>query len=159
MPKIVSRILSLIKIGITSLLPYLVLFVCFQRISGAPAALILTIVLVVYACATAVSYYGRSKLLCLHTQNAITTKKLFLLCALIASPIFLFWFLFSIIPIPSYESWLMTGLPVIIVSAIPLYSISDDWKHSLKKFFWGLQIFTYVLLFFAGQALGDLLLH
>ncbi|MBQ7335814.1 MAG: hypothetical protein IJW92_05025 [Clostridia bacterium] len=154
---IILNLINYLKRNITVLLAYLILYFGFQQIIGASPALIATVLLVVYSGATTISYYCREKLLQFEKANALTTKKLFLFSAFIPSPIYLFWFLFSMIPIYSYEVWLITGLPMVLLSGVPLYSLSECWKEKWKKFFWGLQILIYITCLVAGQFLGGLI--
>ena len=99
-----------------------------------------------------VSEFAERKLLYLEKQNKITAKKLFYLSAMILCPIYLFWFLFSVIPILSYEVWLITGFPIILVSCIPLHTLADHWKKTAV--FWLLQLLVYGCCLAIGQILG-----
>ncbi len=129
-----------------------ILYICYRKIIGAHSALILTAFLILYGGTMAVSEFAERKLLCLERQNKITANKLFYLSAMILCPIYLFWFLFSMIPIFSYEVWLITGFPIILVSCIPLHTLSDYWKK--VSLFWLLQLLVYGCCLAIGQILG-----
>jgi hypothetical protein len=134
---------------------YFILYICYKKIIGAHSALILIAIFALYAGSIVVSDFARKKLIYFEKQNNITTKKLFYLSILILCPIYLFWFLISIIPIPSYEFWLITGFPIILLSSLPIYVLSEYWKSALKMFFWFLQLFVYCCFFAIGQFLAD----
>ena len=133
---------------------YIFLYICYQKIIGGNAVLILTVFLVLYGGTMAISDYAKKKLICLEKQNNITSKKLFYFSILILCPIYLFWFLISIIPIISYEMWFVTGFPMVLLCSIPCYVLSEYWKYVSKIFFWGLQLSIYICCFIVGQFLG-----
>ena len=122
------KIKQFLKENITVFLSYIIIFILYRKLLGSSFALLLTIFFAAYGSAVVASQYGKSRMIYLEKAGMLTTKKLFFCSILMPLPIYLFWFLFSIIPVPSYEVWLITGLPITFISGLPLYSLSQHWK-------------------------------
>ena len=144
-----------IKENILEGLLYFILYICYQKTIGAHSALVLIVFLALYLGSMVVSDFAKKKLICFEKQNNVTFKRLFFFSILVLCPIYLFWFLISIIPIFSYEIWFVTGFPIILISGIPLYVLSEYWKSTLKILFWWLQLFVYSCCFVLGQFFGN----
>ena len=129
-----------------------IFFTVYKELSGPLFALLLLAFMVLYATASAICHYGMTKFLRHEKNNTVTQKRLVGYSFLIGMPIYFLWFVFSLIPIIQYELWLMTGLPLVIVTGFTLFSISDRWKEK-KILFWGGQILIYLCLLIGGQCL------
>ena len=82
--------------------------------------------------------------------GTLTRKRLYGLSFLIGTPVYLLWFAYSFIPIPHYVMWILTGLPLCVVSALNLFEVAEHWRG--KKFlFWTIQATIYLVLTFIGQ--------
>jgi len=60
------------------------------------------------------------------------------------------WLAFSVIPIAHYAVWLLTGLPLCIVTGLTLSEIADRWNEK-RPLYWAIQIVIYLALLFIGQ--------
>ena len=128
-----------------------VIFAVYQKIIGAFATLLLLAFLLLYSGAMTLCWFASSKLNQLEKSGRVTKKSLLGLSILMASPIYLVWSIFSLIPILSYEAWLITGLPTTAFTALTLHSIATYWEKPWRFAFWLIQLVIYVCLLFAGQ--------
>lgn len=149
------NVLRILKNNIASLIPFFVAFLCYYRMLGVTATLLLAVFFVGYALTMTASYYAQNKLLHDQAHNACTPKRTMGLSLLILCPIYLFWLLFSIIPIPVWEVWFITGFPIVVISSIPSYVVLDGWRMIPKTLFWSVQSMIYLTFLLLGQMLGN----
>jgi hypothetical protein len=69
--------------------------------------------------------------------------------------IYWYWGLVSLIPITTYDAWFIIGLPITILSSIPLKELALQNKR--RWIYWLLQLAIYLGLFACGQAITLLL--
>ncbi|MBQ2715977.1 MAG: hypothetical protein IJF21_04185 [Clostridia bacterium] len=72
-----------------------------------------------------------------------------------AMAVYWYWGLVSLIPITTYAAWFIIGLPITILSSIPLKELAKQNKR--RWLYWLLQLAIYVALFLAGQTVSFLL--
>jgi len=149
-----KKVLIFIKRNILLWLLYVLLFIIFRRVMGASPALLLIVFFGVYGVSMAINEYGHVMLAVYERTDRLTPKRLMLLSFFILTPTYLFWLLLSVIPIPQYEAWLLTGLPITLISSLYIYGFYDYWRHRLKKYFLGLQLLIYIFCFVIGQVTG-----
>ena len=137
-----------------SLFPYVLLFFLYKKLLGTTASLLLIIFLAIYGSAAVLSHYGRKKLIAHERSNTLTMKRRILYVAFVPCPMYLFWFLFSIIPTSSCLTFFVTGFPLIVFSVLPLYSLSGYLKQPHRKFFWAAQILLYTICLLIGQLIS-----
>lgn len=91
---------------------------------------ILAAFLVLYVLFMWLSEYGTNRMLKL--ANTPSVKAGSVICATFAmfSPFYLFWVFADLIPITSYQVWLITGFPFFFLTMIPLISVSDFMKDT-----------------------------
>lgn len=72
-------------------------------------------------------------------------------------PLYFCYLVICAIPIVSYQAWLMTGFPVLLLAYFPTKSIYDVYHHLTKRgvLFWLLQITVYLSLFIGGQVIAQ----
>lgn len=87
--------------------------------------------------------------------GTLTEKQTMLLSLQNGMLIYWYWGLVSLIPITNYTAWFIVGLPVTILSSIPLKVLARQNKRGW--IFWLLQLAIYLGLFACGQALTLLL--
>ena len=95
--------------------------------------------------------YGMIKIHRYEREGSLTSKRLSFYSFLVSLPIYFVWLLISVIPIPQYEVWFITGFPAGFFCFIPLQSLSEHWTRGRKKWFWIVQLVLYVLCFATGQ--------
>ncbi|MBO5295335.1 MAG: hypothetical protein J6B71_08860 [Clostridia bacterium] len=134
-----------------------IVFLFYRQIIGEFATLVVLCILFAYGSAMAACHFAMTKLDRLEKTDSVTTKSLFELSPIIASPIYLLWLIFSLIPILSYEVWLITGLPITGIAVLALQSIAEHWEKPWRVVFWLMQILIYLCLLFAGQSVVSLL--
>ena len=151
-----KKVLSFIKRNILLWLLYVLLFIIFRRIMGASPAILLIVFFAVYGLSMAINEYGHIVLSAYERANKLTPKNLLKFSLFILIPTYLFWILLSVIPIFQFEVWLITGLPIVLLSSLYVYGFYDYWKHMLKKSFLGLQLLIYVCCFVIGQVVSGI---
>ena len=151
-PDVGKTLKEFVKEHISMVLICIIFFVVYREFSGATVALAILSFLVLYAISNGLCYYGMTKYLQHEKSNTVTGKRLVGYSFLIGMPIYFLWFVFSLIPIVEYELWLLTGLPLVIVTGFTLSSISDRWEEK-KIWFWVIQIVIYLFLLIGEQFL------
>ena len=75
------------------------------------------------------------------------------LAAKIALPLYLCLFCVACIPLFHWELWLLTGFPVLLLLAAPLYSIMEELKDRRfpRRLFWALQLLALTVIYLLGQ--------
>ena len=132
-------------------------FLCYREIAGAWLTLIMLAIFVSYFFVMALGAIGLTKFTQHERSHTLTTRRLFHYSIFAAMPIYFLWLLFSLIPIVQYEVWLLTGLPLVIVTGFTLVSIADRWKGKLA-FYWSLQVSIYLCLLIGGQLIVNFIL-
>lgn len=91
---------------------------------------ILLLFLIVYVFSMWLSEYGTNRMLKLAVTPSVKPGSV--ICAAFAmfSPFYFFWLLADLIPITSYQVWLITGFPFFFLTMIPLTSVSDFMKDT-----------------------------
>ncbi len=125
-------------------------FVFYRNVSGLVPAILFLVFILLYGTSIAICDFGMSKLKGWERTYALTPKRLYGLSFLIGAPVYFLWFAFSIIPIAHYAVWLLTGLPLCIVTGLTLSEIADRWNQR-KPLYWGIQVAIYLALLFIGQ--------
>ena len=71
----------------------------------------------------------------------------------IALPLYLCLFCVACIPLFRWELWLLTGFPVLLLLAAPLYSIMEELKDRRfpRRLFWALQLLALTAIYLLGQ--------
>ena len=134
-----------------------VIFVVYRKIIGAFATLLLLAFLLIYSGTMTLCWFAMSRLEQLEKNGRVSQKTLLGLSFLIASPIYLIWLIISLIPILSWEVWLITGLPITVIAVFSLFSIAEHWQKTQRFIFWMVQVVVYLCLLCAGQSVVSLL--
>lgn len=130
---------------------FAVLFFSFYKnVTGIVPTLIFLAFMILYATSIAICDFGMSKLKGYEKTYTLTQKRLYKLSFLVGAPVYFLWFAFSIIPITHYAVWLLTGLPLCIVTGLTLFEIASCWNQK-KLLYWGIQVIIYLALLFIGQ--------
>ncbi len=148
----VKTIKTFMKEHIMMALICVAFFAVYKELSGALFTILILTFMVLYATANVLCHYGMSKFLQHEKNNTVTQKRLVGYSFLISMPIYFLWLVFSLIPIIQYEIWMLTGLPLVIVTGLTLFSISDRWREK-KVLFWSIQLAIYLCLLIGGQCL------
>lgn len=139
---------------ITAFFFFLVLLI-FWAIAGIYVALITIAFFFTYSSAMDIGKKAKRKYNELVPTGTLTERQTMLLSLKNAMLIYWYWGLVSLIPITNYTAWFIVGLPVTILSSIPLKVLARQNKRSW--IFWLLQLAIYLGLFACGQALTLLL--
>lgn len=144
------------KEHISMALVCVLLFFFYRNMVGDFVILIVLAFLVLYGTAMAACYFGMIKLEKHQRSGSVTGKRVFGLSILISMPIYYLWMVVSLIPIVRYELWLLTGLPLVIITGTTLFSVVDHWREN-KAWFWLFQVGVYLCMLLGGQLVIHLL--
>ncbi|MBE6639602.1 MAG: hypothetical protein E7616_09190 [Ruminococcaceae bacterium] len=128
----------------------------YYKLIGIYATGILFCILAIYALCMAL---GQRAQKCYHKyekEDRLTQPNELCLAIAICCPIYWCWMIVGMIPITSYEAWLLTGLPINLIGWFPLREAA--MKVRLKTVFWSLQISIYLLLLVICQLILPFLL-
>ncbi len=139
---------------ITAFFFFLVLLI-FWSITGIYVAIITIFFFFTYSSAMDIGKKAKRKYNELAPTGTLTEMQTMLLSLKNAMLIYWYWGLVSLIPITKYAAWFIVGLPVTILSSIPLKELARQNKRGWL--YWLLQLAIYVVLFLIGQALTFLL--
>ncbi|MBQ1196181.1 MAG: hypothetical protein IIX44_08065 [Clostridia bacterium] len=139
---------------ITAFFFFLVLLI-FWAIAGIYVALITIAFFFTYSSAMDIGKKAKRKYNELVPTGTLTERQTMRLSVENAMLIYWYWGLVSLIPITNYTAWFIVGLPVTILSSIPLKELARQNKRTWL--YWLLQLAIYVVLFLIGQALTFLL--
>ena len=139
---------------VTAFFFFLVLLI-FWWLSGIYVAIITIIFFSTYSTAMDIGKKAKRKYNELAPTGTLTEKQTMLLSLQNGMLIYWYWGLVSLIPITTYSAWFIIGLPVTILSSIPLKELAKQNKRGWV--YWLLQLTIYVLLFLIGQSLTFLL--
>ena len=149
--KISEIVFRFIKDNFFVTFSYVLFYIMFRFFVGGSAALIIMSVFVIYSSSMVGCEYGMIKIHRYEREGSLTSKRLSFYSFLVSLPIYFVWILISLIPIPQYEVWCMTGFPACAFCFIPLQSLSEYWTRGRKKWFWGAQLVAYGCCFVTGQ--------
>ena len=125
-------------------------FAVYRNVSGLLPTILFIGFVILYTTSIAICEFGMSKFEGYERSGTLTRKRLYRLSFLIGTPVYLLWFAYSFIPIAHYVVWILTGLPLCVVSALNLFEVADRW-HQRKILFWSIQATIYLVLTFIGQ--------
>ena len=134
---------------------FLLVLLIFWAIAGIYVALITIAFFFTYSSAMDIGKKAKRKYNELVPTGTLTERQTMRLSVENAMLIYWYWGLVSLIPITNYTAWFIVGLPVTILSSIPLKVLARQNKRGW--IFWLLQLAIYVVLFLIGQALTFLL--
>lgn len=139
---------------ITAFFFFLVLLI-FWAIAGIYVALITIAFFFTYSSAMDIGKKAKRKYNELVPTGTLTERQTMRLSVENGMLIYWYWGLVSLIPITNYTAWFIVGLPVTILSSIPLKVLARQNKRGW--IFWLLQLAIYVALFLVGQTVYFLL--
>lgn len=139
---------------VTAFFFFLVLLI-FWWISGIYVAIITIIFFSTYSTAMDIGKKAKRKYNELAPTGTLTEKQTIRLSLQNGMLIYWYWGLVSLIPITTYAAWFIIGLPITILSSIPLKELAKQNKRGWL--YWLLQLAIYVALFLAGQTICFLL--
>ena len=148
-------ILRIIMIALTLICFYTVVFdEDAVKLKGIAASVLF---LLFYAQCASLSMYGLSLLKLLSPKNTI---RLTLLSIMICAPLYFVIFIVSLIPITSYAVFFITVFPIIVLNALPMESICEEFSFMYypKRMFWIVQTFVQLLIVAVSQFLVTVML-
>ncbi len=134
---------------------FLLWLIIFWSISGIGTAIITIILFFTYSTAMDIGKKAKRKYNELAPTGTLTERQTMLLSLQNGMLIYWYWGLISLIPITNYTGWLIIGLPVTILSSIPLKELAR--QNQRMWIYWLFQLAIYLGLFAVGQALTFLL--
>ena len=134
---------------------FLLLLLIFWSISGIGVAIITIIFFFTYSTAMDIGKKAKRKYNELAPVGTLTEKQTMILSLQNGMLIYWYWGLVSLIPITNYAAWFIVGLPITILSSIPLKELAK--QNKCQWIYWILQLAIYVALFLCGQAITLLL--
>ncbi|MBO5701087.1 MAG: hypothetical protein J6S71_01485 [Clostridia bacterium] len=138
--------------AIVTLFFFLLLLIIFWSISGVYVAIITIIFFFTYSSAMIIGKKAKRKYDSLAPTGTLTELQTMILSLKSATLIYWYWGLVSLIPITIFIAWFFVGLPVTILSSIPLKELAKQNKR--RWLYWTLQVVIYVILFSCGQAIA-----
>ena len=149
-------VLRLLGIGVTAVCVYWVFFDAEAwKIRGIAAAALFVLL---YAQCASFSMLG---LRMLSKRELHGTWRLGWTAILICAPLYFVVFIVSLIPLTQRAAFFLTVFPALILNALPMESICDE--YALRGFptplFWGIQIGVQLFVFAVGQMYGLYLLQ
>jgi hypothetical protein len=135
---------------------FLLILLIFWAIAGIYVALISIFFFFTYSSAMDIGKKAKRKYNELAPTGTLTDKQTMLLSLKNGMLIYWYWGLVSLIPITTYAAWFIVGLPVTILSSIPLKELAKQNKR--RWLYWTLQVVIYAVLFLCGQSLAFLLM-
>jgi hypothetical protein len=139
---------------VTAFFFFLVLLI-FWWLSGIYVAIITIIFFSTYSTAMDIGKKAKRKYNELAPTGTLTEKQTMILSLQTGMLIYWYWGLVSLIPITTYDAWFIIGLPITILSSIPLKELALQNKR--RWIYWLLQLAIYLGLFACGQAITLLL--
>ena len=140
---------------VTAFFFFLVLLI-FWWLSGIYVAIITIIFFSTYSTAMDIGKKAKRKYNELAPTGTLTEKQTMILSLQNGMLIYWYWGLVSLIPITNYAAWFIVGLPITILSSIPLKELAKQNKR--RWLYWTLQVVIYAVLFLCGQSLAFLLI-
>ncbi|MBO5306186.1 MAG: hypothetical protein J6B12_05430 [Clostridia bacterium] len=130
-------------------LVFVLLFVFYWRISGIYTVLFLFGLIVPYGFAVAFCEKGKQKFLRAKREDCLTPRDAFRYAIQMSAPFYWCWFVVSLFPIMTWELWLITAIPPIVLTGMPLVALADVVYN--KKTFWLVQVAMYLLMLLCGR--------
>jgi len=134
---------------------FLLVLLIFWWLAGIAVAIISIVFFLTYSTAMDIGKKAKRKYNELAPTGTLTEKQTMLLSLQNGMLIYWYWGLVSLIPITTYEAWLIIGLPITLLSAIPLKEVAN--RNKRKGLYWIFQLVIYVVLFLFGQTIVFLL--
>ena len=134
---------------------FFLVWLIFWLLSGIYVAIITIIFFSTYSTAMDIGKKAKRKYNELAPTGTLTEKQTMILSLQNGMLIYWYWGLVSLIPITTYEAWFIIGLPIIILSSIPLKELARQNKRGW--IYWLCQLGIYVALFLVGQTVSFLL--
>ena len=131
---------------------FLLMLIIFGSISGIFVAIVILIFFFTYSSAMIIGKKAKRKYDSLAPTGTLTELQTMILSLKSATLIYWYWGLVSLIPITIFIAWFFVGLPVTILSSIPLKELAKQNKR--RWLYWTLQVVIYVILFSCGQAIA-----
>ena len=125
-------------------------FVFYKNVSGLLPTVLFIEFVILYTTSIAICEHGMSKFEGYERTGTLTQKRLHRLSFLIGTPVYLLWLAYSFIPLAHYAVWILTGLPLCVVSALNLFEVADRWNQR-QFLYWGIQAAIYLVLTVIGQ--------
>ena len=130
---------------------FLMILLIFWALAGIYVALISIFFFFTYSSAMDIGKKAKRKYNELAPTGTLTEKQTMLLSMQNGMLIYWSWGLVSLIPITNYAGWFIVGLPVTILSSIPLKELAKQNKRAWL--YWLIQLAIYVILFLIGQVI------
>jgi hypothetical protein len=134
---------------------FFLVWLIFWWLSGIYVAIITIIFFSTYSTAMDIGKKAKRKYNELAPTGTLTEKQTMILSLQNGMLIYWYWGLVSLIPITTYDAWFIIGLPITILSSIPLKELARQNKRGW--IYWLLQLAIYLGLFACGQAITLLL--
>lgn len=134
---------------------FFLLLLIFWWISGIYVAIITIIFFFTYSTAMDIGKKAKKEYNRLAPTGTLTEKQTMILSLQNGMAVYWYWGLVSLIPITTYAAWFIIGLPITILSSIPLKELAKQNKR--RWLYWLLQLAIYVALFLVGQTVSFLL--
>lgn len=134
---------------------FFLVWIIFWCLSGIYVAIITIVFFSTYSTAMDIGKKAKRKYNELAPTGTLTEKQTMILSLQNGMLIYWYWGLVSLIPITTYEAWFIIGLPIIILSSIPLKELARQNKRGW--IYWLCQLAIYVALFLVGQTVSFLL--
>ena len=135
---------------------FFLVWLIFWLLSGIYVAIITIIFFSTYSTAMDIGKKAKRKYNELAPTGTLTEKQTMILSLQNGMLIYWYWGLVSLIPITTYDAWFIIGLPITILSSIPLKELAKQNKR--RWLYWTLQVVIYAVLFLCGQSLAFLLM-
>lgn len=126
---------------------------------GSPFLITLLIslgIVLLYAFLMQISERAGTVLMALPYVSRPNRRALLALSIQIALPLYLCLFCTACIPLFRWELWILTGFPVLLLLAAPLYAIMEELhdRRLPRRFFWGIQLPLIAAIYLLGQAVA-----
>ena len=131
---------------------FLLMLIIFGSISGIYVAVLMIVFFFTYSSAMIIGKKAKRKYDSLAPTGTLTEPQTMILSLKSAMLIYWYWGLVSFIPITIFIAWFIVGLPVTILSSIPLKELAKQNKR--RWLYWTLQVVIYLILFSCGQSIA-----
>lgn len=131
---------------------FLLMLIIFGSISGIYVAVLMIVFFFTYSSAMIIGKKAKRKYDSLAPTGTMTEPQTMILSLKSAMLIYWYWGLVSLIPITIFIAWFIVGLPVTILSSIPLKELAKQNKR--RWLYWTLQVVIYLILFSCGQSIA-----
>lgn len=134
---------------------------CIRRGTWAYSLLISLGIVALYVLSMEISRRASVALMALPYSAEPNYRVLLPLTVKIALPLYLCLFCVACIPLFRWEMWLLTGFPVLLLLAAPLYSIMEELhdRRFPRWLFWSIQLPLIAAIYLLGQIVSWALLR